>query len=98
VLPPSRQIEFVAPETVGPLEIREGEKTLFTLGVNFLDETESDLRTRAAAESGAFAGDPSALRTERDVAGNPLFWILLAVAGAAILANWCLPRMERRLA
>ena len=98
VLPPSRQIEFVAPERVGPLEIREGEKTLFTLGVNFLDETESDLRTRAAAESGAFADDPSALRTERDVTGDPLFWILLVVAGAAILANWCLPRMERRLA
>jgi hypothetical protein len=35
---------------------------------------------------------------EAGVVSDPLFWILLVTASAAMLANWCLRGMDRRLA
>ena len=88
-LPAGRQLEFVAPSPGGLLQILEGDQILFELGVNFLDESESDLRRQSTAEAGGLT--PSAgLRAESGPASDPLFWILLTIGGAAIVANWCL--------
>ena len=46
-LPPARLMEFTAPAPCGLLQITEGKDVLFQLGVNFLDEKESDLSDRA---------------------------------------------------
>ena len=97
-LPASRQIEVLAPDAAGRLEILEGDATLFTLGVNFLDDNESDLRTRTSGESGAYPPELAGSRSERNVASDPVFWTLLSIAGAALVANWCLPRVERPIA
>ena len=42
-LPASRQLEFIAPSPGGLLQILEGDRVLFELGVNFLDEEETRL-------------------------------------------------------
>jgi hypothetical protein len=94
-LPSDRLLEFVAPSPGGVLQILEDpegledEAVLFELGVNFLDEMESDLRQRETAETGALT-DGAGLRAESGPASDPLFWVLLAVGGTAILLNWCL--------
>jgi len=98
-LPAARQLEFLAPSPGGALQILDGEDVLLELGVNFLDESETDLRRQATADSGAFVG-ASGLRAESGPESDPLFWLLLTIAGLAILANWCLlpalARSERR--
>jgi hypothetical protein len=96
-LPAGRTIELVAPAAGGLLEILEGQERLFEIGVNVLDERESDLRTRGSGASGALAA-PAGSRGESGPWSDPLFWTLLAVAAAALLVNWCLPRLERRIA
>ena len=96
-MPLSRTLEFAAPEGGGLLEITEEGKTLVALGTNFLDEQESDLRTRGPGEGGTFA-TRTAGSMETGATSDPLFWILLGTVVAAILANWCLPGVERRIA
>jgi hypothetical protein len=95
-LPAGRQIEFIAPSPGGRLEILDGEAVLFELGVNFLDDSESDLRKQRTLEAGERADAP-ALRAESGQASDPLFWILLTIGGLAIVANWWLlaPRPRR---
>ncbi len=94
-LPPGRTVEFIAPSPGGLLQILEGgeglddQSVLYELGVNFLDESEPDLRNQKTAEAGALV-DVAGLRAESGPASDPLFWILLAVAATAILSNWCL--------
>ena len=95
-LPATRLLEFVAPSPGGLLQIVEGpervggsETVLFELGVNFLDEAESNLRDRLTAQAGRFAG-VAALRAESGPESDPLFWALLAIGGLAVLANWWL--------
>jgi hypothetical protein len=91
----SGELEFIAPAPGGLLEIvenrggSEGDVVLFELGVNFLDEAEANLRDRSSGDAGAFA-DAAGLRAERGPASDPLFWVLLAIGGTALLANWCL--------
>jgi hypothetical protein len=91
----SGELEFIAPTPGGLLQIVEspsdaaGEVVLFELGVNFLDESEANLRDRARGEAGAFA-DAAGLHAERGPASDPLFWLLLAIGGTALIANWCL--------
>ena len=97
-LPPGRTIELVAPASGGLLEILEGQERLFEIGVNFLDEAESDLRAGAAGVSGAFVDTAAGTRGESGPWSDPLFWILLTTAAAAILTNWCVPAVERRIA
>ncbi len=87
-LPPGRVLEFVAPSPGGLLQIVEGDRVLYELGVNFLDESESDLRRQASAETGNLGG--ADVRAESGPASDPLFWILLTVAGAVVLTNWTL--------
>jgi Ca-activated chloride channel homolog len=102
-LPSGRQVEFIAPSPGGLLQIVEGpsgiggnETVLFELGVNFLDESETNLRDRTTADAGRF-GSAGALRAESGPESDPLFWVLLTIAATAILANWCLlPRMPTR--
>ena len=53
---------------------------LFELGVNFLDESETNLRNQSTADAGAFA-DAAGLRAESGPASDPLFWVLLAIGG-----------------
>ena len=80
-LPAGRQIEFIAPSPGGLLQILEGDEVLFELGVNFLDDAETDLRRQSTADAGAFA-DAAGLRAESGAASDPLFWMLLmAIAG-----------------
>jgi hypothetical protein len=88
-LPADRRLEFIAPSPGGRLQILEGDELLFEIGVNFLDEIETDLRNRTTADVGEFA-DVAGLRAESGPASDPLFWILLALGGMAILVNWCL--------
>jgi hypothetical protein len=96
-LTPGRVLEFVAPSPGGLLQILEGETVLYELGVNFLDEREADLRAKRSADVGDLV--PGAgVRMETSAAEDPLFWILLAIASAALLGNWALlsPRPARR--
>jgi Ca-activated chloride channel homolog len=95
-LPATRLLEFVAPSPGGLLQIVEGpervggsETILFELGVNFLDEAESNLRDRLTAQAGRFA-EVAALRAESGPESDPLFWMLLAIGALAILSNWWL--------
>jgi hypothetical protein len=85
-LPAGRQLEFMAPAP-GLLQILEGDNVLYELGVNFLDATESDLRGQAAMEVGELPDVPD-LRAETGASSDPLFWILLAIAAAAMIGNW----------
>jgi hypothetical protein len=86
-LPSARQLEFIAPSPGGALQVLEGNEVLFELGVNFLDESETDLRHRPATRVGRLADD-ARRRGENGPSSDPLFWVWLAVAAAAILANW----------
>ena len=96
-LPPNSELEFIAPQTQGLLHVLEGEKVLYELGVNFLDEEEGDLRRAASGDFGAFQTQAASLQTENGPASDPLFWLLFAAGTAAILGNWCViaPRRER---
>ncbi len=86
-LPPGRQLEFLAPSPGGLVQILEGDAVLFEIGVNFLDESESDLRRQATADVGTLTAG-AGLRAESGPASDPLFWVLLAIGGTAILLNW----------
>ena len=94
-LPSGRLLEFLAPSPGGVLQIIEAgegpgdDVVLYELGVNFLDETETDLRKQKTAETGQLASAAD-FRAESGPASDPLFWILLTIGGAAIVANWCL--------
>jgi len=88
-LPSARLMEFTAPAPCGLLQITEGKDVLFQLGVNFLDETESNLSDRARGEFGKPNPQAGGMRAESGPETDPLFWTLLAIAGAAVLANWC---------
>jgi hypothetical protein len=86
-LPATRQLEFIAPSPGGLLQILEGDAVLFDIGVNFLDESESNLRQQSTADAGGFA-DATGLNGESGPASDPLFWVLLTIATAAIVGNW----------
>ena len=86
-LPRSRFIEFAAPAPGGLVQILDGDKALYELGVNFFDETEADLRSRTTDETGK-PRDAQSRQTERRAASDPLFWVLLAAAAGALLGNW----------
>jgi len=88
-LPASRQLEFIAPSPGGLLQILEGDRVLFEIGVNFLDEEETRLGGLATADTGELASAPG-LRAESGAASDPLFWVLLVIGGTALLVNWCL--------
>lgn len=96
-LPASRELEFAAPSPGGTLEILEGDQVILALGVNFLDESEPDLRARRTLDNGAFHNAAPA-RFESGPGSDPLFWVLLFTGGAALLLNWCLPSLRPRRA
>jgi hypothetical protein len=96
-LPAGRELEFLAPEPGGRLEIFEGEQLLFELGVNFLDEREPDLRAQQTRDAGSLTDAPGAA-IESGPASDPLFWILLAIGATALLVNWCLLAPRPRVA
>jgi Ca-activated chloride channel homolog len=87
-LPAGRSLEFAAPAPGGLLQVMEGDSVLFELGVNFLDENESNLQAKSAAEIGKFNNNAGGLRSESGPASDPLFWALLVIGGLAITANW----------
>ena len=68
---------------------REGDELAFELGVNFLDEMETNLGDRVRGEFGKPRTEAGGTLTETGAESDPLFWTLLAIAGAAILLNWC---------
>jgi hypothetical protein len=88
-LPSGRLLEFVAPPSCSLLELMEGKDVLFQLGVNFLDENETDLSDRGRGDVGKSDPQTTGLRAESGPESDPLFWSLLAMAAIAILANWC---------
>jgi hypothetical protein len=88
-LPSGRLVEFVAPVSCSLLEIMEGKDVLFQLGVNFLDENETDLSDRGRGDVGKSEPQTSGLRAESGPESDPLFWSLLGIAAIAILADWC---------
>jgi hypothetical protein len=88
-LPSTDVLEFIAPAPGGLLQVMEGNQVLFELGVNFLDEEESNLQNKETAESGKFDSQDAGLHGESGPASDPLFWILLGVASTAVLVNWC---------
>jgi hypothetical protein len=88
-LPQGRRLEFIAPSPGGLLQLLEGDEVLFEMGVNFLDEAETNLRSQSTAEAGELEGVAD-LRAEAGPASDPLFWVLLTVGAVAMLANWCL--------
>jgi Ca-activated chloride channel homolog len=96
-LPAGRSIEFAAPANGGRLQVMEGDRALFELGVNFLDENESNLQAKSEGEIGKFKENVVGLRAESGPASDPLFWALVAIGGLAIILNWCWlgPRAKR---
>ena len=101
--PPGRELEFIAPSPGGLLQILQGPETigggdtvLFELGVNFLDDSEGNLRDRQTAAAGRFT-DVAAVRAESGPESDPLFWLLLTIGATAMMANWCLrsPALNR---
>ena len=88
-IPGGQRLEIIAPAPGGLLQILEGDEVLFEIGVNFLDEAEADLRRQTTADVGRLR-DAAGLRTDAGASSDPLFWLLLAMAGSAIVANWCL--------
>jgi hypothetical protein len=96
-LPAGERIEFLAPSPGGLLQILEGSEVLFELGVNFADESETNLRHQATADKGVFSDSPG-LRGESGPASDPLFWVLLAIATGAVVANWWVLAPRRRAA
>jgi Ca-activated chloride channel homolog len=88
-LPSTRLLEFAAPASCGLLEVMEGNDVLFQLGVNFLDENESNLSDRAGGELGKSDPRAGGLRTESGPESDPFFWSLLAIVGVSIMLNWC---------
>jgi Ca-activated chloride channel homolog len=95
-LPASRSIEFVAPSPGGLLQVMEGGKVLFSLGVNFLDEKESNLQAKSSIETGKFNEYAAGLRSEFGPASDPLFWILVVIAAMAVISNWSLATGNRK--
>jgi hypothetical protein len=94
-LPSARLMEFTSPEPCGLLDVMEDNDVLFRLGVNFLDEVESDLSDRTGGERGKPNTLAAGLRAESGAESDPLFWILLIAASAALVGNWCLPAQTR---
>ena len=88
-LPAGRQLEFLAPSPGGALQVLEGDAVLFEIGVNFLDEHESQLRQQTTTDAGQLV-EGAGLRAEGGAASDPLFWVLLVIGGAAVLINWIL--------
>lgn len=88
-LPHGRTMEFIAPPNCALLQIMEGNETLFELGVNFLDESETNLSDRDTSETGKLDSQAAGTRTETGPESDPLFWTLLVVGGLAMLGNWC---------
>ena len=87
-LPAGRTVEFIAPSPGGLLQVKEGGEVLFELGVNFLDEAETNLRTKSTGEIGKFDNASKGLHSETGPASDPLFWTLLVIGVLAILMNW----------
>lgn len=94
-LPPGRQVEFIAPSPGGLLQILEGDRLLFEVGVNFLDDVETALANQSRSETGELAR-AAGRRVETGAASDPLFWMLLVIGGFAILANWWILAPARR--
>jgi len=94
-LPSARLMEFTSPEPCGLLDVMEDNDVLFRLGVNFLDEVESNLSDRTGGERGKPNTLAAGLRAESGAESDPLFWILLIAASAALVGNWCLPAQTR---
>jgi hypothetical protein len=84
-----RELALIAPSPGGLLQILEGNEVLFELGVNFLDESETNLRHQSTADIGQLA-DVAGLRAEGSASSDPLFWVLLIVGATAIVLNWSL--------
>jgi hypothetical protein len=87
-LPAGRTVEFAAPSPGGLLQILDGDDVLFELGVNFLDEDETNLRAKSTSEIGKFDSGSRGLRSENGPASDPLFWVLVVIGGLAIILNW----------
>ena len=87
-LPAGRSVEFSAPSPGGLLQLMEGDAVLSELGVNFLDEEETNLRAKSTSETGKFANASLGLRAENGPASDPLFWVLVVIGGLAIILNW----------
>jgi len=96
-LPAGRSVEFVAPSPGGLLQVMEGDAVLYELGVNFLDEDETNLRSKSTSETGKLENASQGLRTENGPASDPLFWVLVVMGGLAIVSNWywLTPRRKR---
>ena len=89
-LPGTRLVEFVAPAPGGLAQILEGDQVRFEIGINPLDEPEGDLRLARTETLGKFDDADRKRAIESGAGFDPLFWLLLAVCGAAMLANWWL--------
>jgi hypothetical protein len=87
-LPAGRSVEFAAPSPGGLLQVMEGDAVLFELGVNFLDEEETNLRAKSTSEIGKLSNASQGLRSENGPASDPLFWVLVVIGGLAIILNW----------
>jgi Ca-activated chloride channel homolog len=89
-LPQARLTEFIAPAPGGLALVLDGEDVLFEIAINPLDEAEGDLRLSRTETLGALGPARANRSLESGAPFDPLFWILLAVAGAAMLGNWSL--------
>jgi hypothetical protein len=87
-LPAGRSVEFAAPSPGGLLQVMEGDAVLVELGVNFLDEDETNLRMKSTSEIGKLDNASRGLRSENGPASDPLFWVLVVISGLAIILNW----------
>ena len=101
-LPAARLLEFIAPSPGGLLQIvsKGDERAVRARRELPRRDRDATCGDQAAAEAGALRR-LAALRAESGPESDPLFWVLLAIGGTAMVANWCLlapgrgPRDER---
>lgn len=89
-LPQARIAEFIAPAPGGLAQIVEGDRVLFEIAINPLDEAEGNLRLHRTETLGTLDAGRGDSALESGTPFDPLFWILLTIAGAAMVGNWWL--------
>ena len=81
------EVYIELPKRPMPIKIGTEEATLYAVGVNWHDPTESDLQHLESGTCEGSAAEARAVETY-DRWTDPIFWFLLAVLAACLFLNW----------
>ncbi len=96
-MPYDTEVFVTLPQRALPIQVKAGRELLFTLGCNWHDPEESDLRplnSGVRTRTGRKTAPGAFTAFERYMREDPLFWILLLLSASALAANWLLLRGE----